>query len=248
MAINEFQVESHISPKQLNNQSVSLIIPRLTRDKIHNSMYYKVNLSNESMRGNTMVELLKVIICALGTVKGLDGHLHMTVLGGIEFKCILMKLIEIRPNLQQLNFLLNVKNANNFDSKYIIALLLVYVRLQYYYLNDNNNDNDEDGLIKLFKVQLYKYSQQYFKLKSFPLHVDCFAHSYNEELCIIHIDELIDWLVTQDHIWGIPLGKCQSWNKIYSSDEESSSSESESNSDSESDSDSEDDSGTGSES
>ena len=90
---------------------------------------------------------------------------------------------------------------------------------------------------RLFKVQLYKYSQQYFKLKSFPLQKDCFAHSYNQELCIIHVDELVDWLVTQDHIWGMPLGKCQ-WNKIYDSDEESSSSESES----------EDESDTGSES
>lgn len=69
MAVNEFQVESNISPKQLNNQSVSLVIPRLTRDKIHNSMYYKVNLSNESLRGNTMVELLKVMIGAFGTIK-----------------------------------------------------------------------------------------------------------------------------------------------------------------------------------
>lgn len=237
MAVNEFQVESNISPKQLNNQSVSLVIPRLTRDKIHNSMYYKVNLSNESLRGNTMVELLKVMIGAFGTIKGQNGHLHMMVLGGIEFKCILMKLIEIRPNFQQLNFLLNVKNENGFDSKYIIALLLVYARLQYYYLNGNNkNDDDENDLIKLFKAQLYKYSQHYFKLKSFPLQVDCFAHSYNEELCIIHIDELVDWLATQDHIWGIPLGKCQ-WNKIYNSDEESSSSESESNGDSEDDND-----------
>ena len=113
MAINEFQVESHISSKQLNNQSVSLIVPRLTRDKIHNSMYYKVNLSNESLRGNTMVELLKVIVGTLGTSRGQDGHLHMVVLGGVEFKCILMKLIEIRPNFEQLNFCLLYTSKEN---------------------------------------------------------------------------------------------------------------------------------------
>ncbi|CAI4062337.1 hypothetical protein SKDZ_07G3220 [Saccharomyces kudriavzevii ZP591] len=232
MATHDFQVESHISSKQLNNQSVSLIIPRLTRDKIHNSIYYKVNLSNESLRGNTMLELLRVIIDALGTLRGQDGHLNMAVLGGVEFKCILMKLVEIRPNLKQLAFLLDVKNVKDFNSKYIVALVLVYARLQYYYLNDQNKNNSyENDLIQLFKVQLYKYSQQFFKLKSFPLQVDCFAHSQNEELCIVHVDELVDWLVTQDHIWGIPLGKCQ-WSKIYDSEEESSSSESEDDSDS----------------
>ncbi|CAI2004431.1 hypothetical protein SEUBUCD646_0G03330 [Saccharomyces eubayanus] len=238
MATKEFQVESHISLKQLNNQSVSLIIPRLTRDKIHNSMYYKVNLSNESLRGNTMVELLKVIIGKFGALKDQDGHMNMSVLGGVEFKCILMKLVEIRPTLQQLTFLLNVNDSNTFSSKYITALILVYARLQYYYLNDkNNNDTNADDLVKLFKVQLYKYSQQFSKLKSFPLQVDCFAHSNNEELCIIRVDELVDWLVTQDHIWGIPLGKCQ-WSKIYDSEEESSSSGSDYEDDSESGSDS----------
>lgn len=125
MATKEFQVESHISLKQLNNQSVSLIIPRLTRDKIHNSMYYKVNLSSESLRGNTMVELLKVIVGKLGALKNQDGHLNMTVLGGVEFKCILMKLVEIRPTLQQLTFLLNVTDPSTFSSKYITALILV---------------------------------------------------------------------------------------------------------------------------
>lgn len=211
----EFQVESYISNKELNHQSVSLVIPPITRNKIHNMIYYKVNLHSTSLRGDTMLELSKVLVRDLGTLKGVSVNtVHM--LGGVEFKCILMKLIEIRPTIDQLyDFVDHTTSDNNnierdeFDDKYIVALVLVYIRIQYYYLR-------VDDVRALKFHRLFKnYISDYRKLKSLDFDIDCWSQSQNITVSIKYMDELIDQLVKMDQIWGIPLGKCY-WSNIYS--------------------------------
>lgn len=231
----EFQVESLLSSKELNNQSVSLVIPRITRDKIHNMLYYKVNLTTNSLRGDTILELSKIMIRDLGTLKGNSINVvHM--LGGVEFKCLLMKLIEIRPNIDQLfeMFQLNEYQKNDtkcepFDDKYIIALLLVYVRLQYAYLRI-----DDPRAIKFHKL-FREYIKDFRKLKSIDFEADCWSQSQNIPVSIKHMDELVDYLVLEKQIWGIPLGTCR-WCNIFNEESDTDSS-SDSNSSFESDSD-----------
>lgn len=210
----EFQVESFLSNKELNNQSVSLVIPRITRDRIHNMLYYKVNLTASSLRGDTILELSKIIIRDLGTLKGHSINIvHM--LGGVEFKCLLMKLIEIRPTIDQLFaiFQLGEYQNNNtkydsFDDKYIIALLLVYIRVQYFFLRI-----DDPRAIKFHKL-FKNFINDFRKLKCMDFEADCWSQSQNITVSIKHMDELVDYLVTKNQIWGIPLGSCR-WCNIF---------------------------------
>ncbi|QLL34378.1 hypothetical protein HG536_0G02390 [Torulaspora globosa] len=197
----EFHVESYLSSKQLNNQSVSLVIPRLARDRIHNVMYYKVNLHPVAMRGDTLKQLINIIVRDFGTLK--DQSVNAThVLGGFEFKCILMKLVELRPTWDQLQVLLQ-EGESGFSNKYIVALVLTYLRIQYYYLQDESDL--AKSIVGIFKM----YICDYRKMKSVALDMDCWSPSQSVSVCIVHTDELVDWLVTRDEVWGFPLGKCQ---------------------------------------
>ncbi|SMN22896.1 similar to Saccharomyces cerevisiae YGR075C PRP38 Unique component of the U4/U6.U5 tri-snRNP particle [Maudiozyma saulgeensis] len=211
---SEFHVESYISSKELNHQSVSLVIPRLTRDKIHNNIYYKVNLTLPSLHCDTFMGLLKVIIRDFGTLKGKSinqGHM----LGGIMFKCILMKIVEMRPTIEQLiNIIDSNRESNEFDDKYIVVLLLTYIRVQYYYLGEKND------LAKRFRSLFKKYLLDYRKMKSLGLYEDCTATSQNLNVSIIHMDEVLDQLMTKNDIWGIPLGRCV-WCDVYDSTSDS---------------------------
>lgn len=218
---SDFYVESFISSKELNHQSVSLVIPRLTRDKIHNNVYYKVNLTAPSLHCDTFMGLLKVTIRDFGTLQGKPiNQVHM--LGGMIFKCILMKIVEIRPSIDQLMYILGSdSDLGTFDNKYIVALLLTYIRIQYYYLP---SDND---LVNKFKPIFKQYSVDYRKLKSIDLYQDCTSVAQSLTVSIIHMDELVDHLITKNDIWGIPLGRC-TWCNIYADDSESSSDESDS--------------------
>lgn len=218
---NEFYFESHISAKQLNHQSVSLVIPRLSRDKIHNNIYYKVNLSLPSLRCDTFMGLLEVIIRDFGTLKGKSIN-QVNMVGGIVFKCILMRLVEIKPTIEQLNYVLNeFSDHNQFDNKYIIALLLTYIRIQYYYISEG------EEIASQFKNLFKKYINDYRKLKTLDMNLDCMTMSQSLNASIVHMDELVDWLVTKDEIWGIPLGRC-TWCNIFEMDDDD---ESESSSD-----------------
>ncbi|EDO16275.1 hypothetical protein Kpol_1053p11 [Vanderwaltozyma polyspora DSM 70294] len=215
---NEFLVESHLSNKQLNNQSVSLVIPRITRDKIHNSIYYKANLDNSSLRGLNMLQLIEVIVRDLGTLKDKSVN-QVCFLGGVEFKCILMKLIEICPTWEQLMTIIQMQDnvIDNFDNKYLVALVLTYIRIQYYYDNDEVNS-------KKYRELFSKCISDYRKLKSVAMDTDCWSMSQSIEIKIIHLDELVDWLCSEDEIWGIPLGHCQ-WSDLNASDEDDESSD-----------------------
>lgn len=225
----EFQVESFISSKELNNQSVSLVIPRITRDRIHNSVYYKCNLHTVSLRGDSMSHLSRILIRDFGKMKEpYLKELNAAMLVGCpQFKCLLMKLVEIRPSKEQLEALFQLgSGVPQFEDKYIIALLLVYGRVQYYYLSMDSM------LAKFWRNLFMKYITDYRKLKSIHMEVDCWSQSQNITVTISHLDEIVDWLATKNEIWGIPLGKCQ-WADIYnqeldddSSDDSSSDSES----------------------
>lgn len=231
----EFQTENFLSNKELNNQSVSLVIPRITRDKIHNMLYYKVNLTSSSLRGDTMLELTRIIIRDLGTLKGNSINVvHM--LGGVEFKCLLMKLIEIRPTIDQLFtiFQLDEYKSNNtkyepFNDKYIIALLLVYIRIQYFYLRI------DDPRAMKFHTLFKHFIKDFRKLKSLHFEDDCWSQSHNIAVSIKHMDELVDHLSTENQIWGIPLGTCRWCNIFVEESDTDSSSDYSSNSESDSD-------------
>ncbi|CCK72463.1 U4/U6-U5 snRNP complex subunit PRP38 KNAG_0K00980 [Huiozyma naganishii CBS 8797] len=216
MSSLEFQVESHISTKQLNHQSVSLVIPRLTRDKVHHVLYYKVNLEVGSLRGDTMLQLSKVLIRDLGTIKA--NTLNQThILGGVEFKCLLMKLVEIRPTREQLVYILETQNKT-FDDKYIVALILTYIRIQYFYVTLH------DELARKWRELFKTYMKDFRKLKAVDFEQDCWSQSQKINVKVTHLDELIDWLVTETQIWGIPLGMCQ-WCNIYNDSDDSDDSE-----------------------
>ncbi|QLQ80297.1 hypothetical protein HG537_0D02980 [Torulaspora globosa] len=209
----EFHVESYLSNKQLNNQSVSLVIPRLARDRIHNVMYYKVNLHPVAMRGDTIKQLIKLIVRDFGTLK--DQSINEThILGGFEFKCVLMKLVELRPSWDQLQVML-LEEDSSFNNKYIVALVLTYLRIQYYYLQDESEL--AMTIVNIFK----KYIGDYRKMKSVALDMDCWSPSQTVTVCVVHTDELVDWLITKDEIWGFPLGKCQ-WCQYLNQDDTSS--------------------------
>lgn len=206
----EFHVESFLSPKQLNHQSVSLVIPRILRDRIHNAMYYRVNLNTASLRGDTMICLSKVLVRDLGALK--DGAVNqVNMLGGVEFQCLLMKLVEIKPTLDQLTTML--QDDENFNNKYIVGLILTYLRVQYYYLPV------EDPWARKCQSLFRQYYNDYRKLKSVQLDQDCWSKSQTINVDILHTDELVDWLLTKDDIWGIPLGKCQ-WTEIHEDDDD----------------------------
>lgn len=217
----EFQVESFISGKELNNQSVSLVIPRITRDRIHNNIYYKCNLHTVSLRGDSMNHLTKIIIRDFGKIKDpyvkeLNGSM---LVGGPQFKCLLMKLIEIRPTMEQLQAMFELGcTIPNFEDKYIIALLLVYGRIQYYYLNIDSE------IAKYWRNSLKKYITDYRKVKVINMHEDCWSQSQNIGVSIAHLDEIVDRLAIKEEIWGIPLGKCQ-WGDIYNEEIDDESSE-----------------------
>lgn len=219
MMSREFYVESYLSTKELNNQSVSLVIPRLTRDRIHNVIYYKANLHTVALRGDTMKQLCKVIIRDLGTLQSTSIN-RKNVLGGVEFKCILMKLVEIRPTWEQLALLLRNPHPS-YNNKYVIALVLTYLRVQYFYLKN------DDILAQNIKGAFKEYICDYRKMKSVSLEMDCWSASQNVTVEIIHMDELVDWLTTKDEIWGIPLGRCQ-WCSSLDLDVDSSDSDEES--------------------
>lgn len=213
----EFYIEEAISDKQLNNQSVSLVIPRLSRDKIHNSFYYKINLQTPSLRGDTLLALERILIRDFGTLKKKSinkGH----VVGGTEFKCILMKMIELCPPLEQLRVILESQDRRSeFSNKYIVAIILVYLRIQYHFVNDSESLFSD--LHNIFK----KYIKDYRKLISLDFDIDCLSISSVIQPKIIHIDELADQLCTSSNIWGIPLGVCL-WTNLFE-DESSSDSD-----------------------
>lgn len=211
----EFFVESHISSKQLNHQSVSLVVPRLARDKIHNNIYYKANLSAPSLRGETFEGLVKVLVRDFGTLSGRSVNQVNTV-GGIAFKCTLMKMIEIRPTVQQLMEVVKVRDGTPFDNKYIAVLVLVYIRLQYYYLPRDNADS------QTFKQLFKECLKDYRKVKAINLDQDCLAISQSLEVKVVHIDEVVERLAEGQDIWGLPLGKC-TWCDLYTSDDQDSS-------------------------
>lgn len=201
-------------------------------------IYYKVNLHIVALRGDTMLELTKILVRDLGTLKGTSVNVvHM--LGGVEFKCLLMKLVEIRPTADQIIQFFKIDDEiehenkiKQFESKYIIVLLLVYIRIQYYYLR-----NDDELAVK-FGQLFKKYIKDYRKLKSLDFEVDCWSQAQNLTVSIKHLDELVDQLVTNNQIWGIPLGKCR-WCNIFTDSDSESDSNSDSGSDSDSDADSE---------
>lgn len=228
----EFHFDESVSEKQLNHQSTSLVIPQLTRARIHNSMYYKVNLHPAALRGINMLQLIKKIVKQFGTTRG-GSHLVSVVCGGVEFKCLLMKLVHLRPTWSQVLLILQRGNekTSKFDNKYLVILVLVYLRVQYYYLPkpaarenktcildvEKQGDVTSDKLQNLFRI----YINDYRKVKSMDLDIDCWSNLTGKKVDVLHIDEIVDWLCTQDHIWGIPLGKSQ-WIDIFreeSSDE-----------------------------
>lgn len=219
--VQEFQVDPSLSNKLLNNVSTSLVIPQITRYKIFQSMYFKVNLHPCNLRGDTIKHLAKILIRDLGSCEKRKS-IHLNVCGGIEFKCLLMKLINIKPTLSQLNILLNLRNFNDeFNDKYIIVLLLVYFRLQYYYVSEKIYASD-DKINAIFLKKIFRqYLQDYRKVKTYPLSTDCWSSSVEKKVEIIHVDEIIDWLCTKNEIWGIPMGKC-TWCDIFDSDDTSS--------------------------
>ncbi|AET40033.1 U4/U6-U5 snRNP complex subunit PRP38 Ecym_5269 [Eremothecium cymbalariae DBVPG len=216
----EFQVESEISDKQLNHQSTSLVIPKITRLRIHNSMYYKVNLHPASLRGETMKHVSKVMIRELGTCKN-RSTVSGTACGTVEFQCLLMKMVEIRPTWSQLHLMLQLddcsEKAGPFNNKYIVVLILVYLRIQYYYLVNKGTEEikplsnlDTTGDIDAGKIKTLfaHFLRDCRKIKSINLHDDPWSTSIQKRVDIYHIDEIVDWLCTNDSIWGVPLGKC----------------------------------------
>lgn len=209
----EFHVESYLSSKQLNHQSVSLVLPRIARDRIHNAMYYRVNLNTASLRGDTMGCLSRVIIRDFGTLSDVTVN-QIHVLGGVEFQCLLMKLVEIRPTWDQLQVI--TEDESRFNNKYIIGLILTYVRVQYYFLQV------DDPLAQRCHALFKRYYNDYRKMKSISLDQDCWSRSLKLTVNILHMDELVEWLLDKDEIWGIPLGKCQ-WKELEesSSDDDS---------------------------
>ncbi|AMD19075.1 HBR174Cp [Eremothecium sinecaudum] len=217
----EFHIQSNISDKQLNHQSTSLVIPQITRLRIHSSMYYKIKLDRRSLRGDTMKQVLKVLVNDFGRCYDQSASM-INVCGNVEFKCMLMKIIEICPTWAQVCEILQLGSELHkqylFNDKYIVALLLVYLRIQYYYLPDSKSDErgalqdvDSTGKITTRKIKaIYKnFLCDFRKLKSINFEVDCWSSSMQKNVCIYHLDEIIDRLCTEDNIWGVPLGKCQ---------------------------------------
>lgn len=195
------------------------------------SMYYKVNLTPISMRGDTIVQLIPIIVRDLGSLNERKSP-HMGVCGGVEFKCLLMKMINLRPPWDQLKVLLEPHET--FNNKYITVLILCYLRISYYFLSETHS-NEQGISFGLLHDMMKKYIKDHRKLKSYPLDVDCWSQAIKKELVISHLDEIVDWLCEKSEIWGIPLGKC-SWCKIWDDDDDDENSDSGSDSDSDSDS------------
>ncbi|AAS52887.1 AER206Cp [Eremothecium gossypii ATCC 10895] len=212
----EFLVESHISDKQLSNQSTSLVIPKIARLRIHNSMYYKINLYPTGLRGNTLKQLVRVLVRDLGACKHRSGPM-LHICGNTEFQCLLMKVIEIRPTWSQIYTLLQLgdeRKTGKFNNKYIAVLILVYLRIQYYFLADEKAESfppEADGDVTAAKVKALfaHFLADYRKVKCLDLEVDCWSGATQKSVSVQHVDEIVDWLCTKDSIWGIPLGRCR---------------------------------------
>lgn len=219
---SEFYVESHISPKEVNHQSVSLVVPRLAREKVHASPYYKARLSRASMRCETVLGLARVLVSDLGTLPGHSVNVANAA-GGTAFKCLLMRLVELRPTLEQLRVLLG--DSGPFSNKYIVVLVLVYVRLQYYFLQR------DDARAGEFRNWFKQYLGDFRRVKAVDLDQDCFGASQGVTVSILHVDEIVQRLSESRDIWGLPLGTC-AWCDVYGDSDSESESESDSDSDS----------------
>lgn len=211
----EFYVDENISGKHLNHQSTSLVVPQIFRNKVFSSMYYKVNLTPASLRGDTLVELVNIMVRDFGSINDRKFP-QVFVCGGVEFKCILMKLINIRPSWDQLQVLLEPKG--NFNEKYMLALVLCYLRISYYFVSST----PELGITSQMLTELFKkYSKDYRKIKSIPFEDDCWSPSSLQDISVLHVDELVEYLCEMKQIWGIPLGKSQ-WCEFWDDDSETS--------------------------
>ncbi|CEP61220.1 U4/U6-U5 snRNP complex subunit PRP38 LALA0_S02e09450g [Lachancea lanzarotensis] len=234
----EFRFDENVSEKQLNHQSTSLVVPSITRARIHNSMYYKANLDAASLRGNSMLQLSTTMLKELGTCRGASSRMSI-VCGGVEFKCLLMKLVHIRPTWAQLLVILQKghEKHSRFDNKYLVVLVLTYLRLQYYFLPRPSETSHLKGIRDFNKDQnvtaenlknlLLLYIRDYRKVKCMALDADCWVQGGPQKVEIRHIDEIVDWLCTESQIWALPLGQCQ-WCDIYAENESESESETDS--------------------
>lgn len=223
---NEFYVEENLSGKRLNHQSTSLVVPQIFRNRVSSSMYYKTNLTPASLRGDTMVQLLDVLVRDFGSVNDRK-YPQVNVCGGVEFKCILMKFINIRPSWEQLNVLLAEKGE--FNNKYLVAMILCYLRISYHFLNNGSEQGISSNLLKQL---MKKHIRDHRKLKSVPFEIDCWSSAVKKEVTLIHMDELVEWLCVKNEIWGIPLGHC-TWCDIWDADSMDESSDTSSDEDSE---------------
>lgn len=150
-----------------------------------------------------MVQLGPLLVTELGTMVGKSINPSL-VLGGVEFKCLLMKLVELKPTWEQIRYIIDRnKDSNGFEDKYIVAMLLVYLRIQYAFVNDENPIHED--LEVIFK----RYLSDYRKLKSLEWSQDCWSSSSGQiEVEVVHMDELVEWLVTKKEIWQLPLSYC----------------------------------------
>lgn len=169
-----------------------------------------------ALRGDTMINLTEILIRDLGTQKG-NSINQDHILGGVEFKSLLLKIIEIKPTEEQILVILQHEPNREFDNKYIVALLLTYLRIQYYYLYN-------DRLAKKWKEIFKHYLKDYRKMKSVKFELDCWSPSIPTEVTVVHMDELVEWLSENKSIWGITLGQCR-WAVVLGDDSDSSDSD-----------------------
>lgn len=192
----DFQVDTTLSAKQLNHQSTSVVIPHILRTRIHQSMFYKTNLSLGNMRGHTMLEFMPVLFKYF-----IDPKKQLKYCGGGEFTAFLLKLIEIKPTWEQVTSFIQVYCLKNMEiMKYAYALMMCYLRIQYYFIFEH--DEQYPILQQWFRDGYTRYN----KIKCLRFDVDT---SNKNDFVTYHVDELIDRLMRASDIWGIPLGQCR---------------------------------------
>ncbi|SSD61212.1 related to Pre-mRNA-splicing factor 38 [Saccharomycodes ludwigii] len=197
-----FQIDKTLSDKILNHQSTSSVIPHVTRYNLQSTIFYKINLSSNNLRGNTMLQYLPFLLAKY------QDNILCRCGGTMEFKCLLLKLIEIKPTWEQMQLLLSSitkATMRNKCWKYLYVLLVVYLRIQYHFITAEISEQHTD-LVRWFEDGYSRYNK--FKSVKFDLDVSDKSLQLDnaDTVTIYHIDELIDWLLTQRNIWGIPLG------------------------------------------
>ncbi|PXF44110.1 Pre-mRNA-splicing factor 38 [Gracilariopsis chorda] len=153
-------------------------IPPITRSSIHRSPYW-----NRHLFGVSVADLVPLAV-SLSYISGTQGPMHTPS----PFLCMLLKLLQLAPTTPEISVYLDQTHF-----KYPRILAAFYIRLM----------ETPAAVHRLLEPLLSDYR----KLVARSVDVAPFMPtvSTNGTFVIVHVDDIVDALLTQRELFGIPL-------------------------------------------